>query len=225
MMGSVLFPSPNQFMRTFFGLLMDGTLINESYVSLKRIMAGFIIGSVIAMPLGLLMGSFRIMRLLLEPYVELLRFIPSIAMITVAVIFFGLGEASRIFLIAWVTVFTVTINTAAGVASIEQNKIRAAQALGASKNQIFWLVTLPATMPFIIVGSRIAMANAFTTIVAAEIIGANAGLGTMLWQARLYMLVDNIYVVLITLGILGLSIDRIFRETSRFFGKRYAPHI
>ncbi len=80
-------------------------------------------------------------------------------------------------------------------------------------------------MPFIIVGSRIAMANAFTTIVAAEIIGANAGLGTMLWQARLYMLVDNIYVVLITLGILGLSIDRIFRETSRFFGKRYAPHI
>ena len=225
MMGSVLFPSPNQFMRTFFGLLIDGTLINESYVSLKRIMAGFIIGSVIAMPLGLLMGSFRIMRLLLEPYVELLRFIPSIAMITVAVIFFGLGEASRIFLIAWVTVFTVTINTAAGVASIEQNKIRAAQALGASKNQIFWLVTLPATMPFIIVGSRIAMANAFTTIVAAEIIGANAGLGTMLWQARLYMLVDNIYVVLITLGILGLSIDRIFRETSRFFGKRYAPHI
>ena len=124
-------------MRTFFGLLMDGTLINESYVSLKRIMAGFIIGSVIAMPLGLLMGSFRIMRLLLEPYVELLRFIPSIAMITVAVIFFGLGEASRIFLIAWVTVFTVTINTAAGVASIEQNKIRAAQALGASKIRFF----------------------------------------------------------------------------------------
>jgi ABC-type nitrate/sulfonate/bicarbonate transport system ATPase subunit/ABC-type nitrate/sulfonate/bicarbonate transport system permease component len=225
LLNSVLFPSPAQFLVTFAKLLLDGTLIQESYVSLKRIMAGFIIGSVIAMPLGLLMGSSRIMRLILEPYVELLRFIPSIAMITVAVIFFGLGEASRIFLIAWVTVFTVTINTAAGVASIEKNKIRAAQALGASKVQLFYLVTLPAAMPFILVGARIAMANAFTTIVAAEIIGANSGLGTMLWQARLYMLVDNIYVVLITLGILGLTIDRLFRTASRFFGKRYAPHI
>ena len=224
-MDSVLFPSPVRFMQTFVKLLLDGTLIRESYISLQRILAGFVIGSLIAMPLGLLMGSFRIMRLIMEPYVELLRFIPSIAMITVAVIFFGLGEASRIFLIAWVTVFTVTINTAAGVASIERNKIRAAQTLGATKNQMFWLVTLPAAMPFILVGARIAMANAFTTIVAAEIIGAHSGLGTMLWQARLYMLVDNIYVVLITLGILGLTIDRLFRSASKFFGKRYAPHI
>ena len=225
LMDSVLFPSPVRFMQTFVKLLLDGTLIRESYISLQRILAGFVIGSLIAMPLGLMMGSFRIMRLIMEPYVELLRFIPSIAMITVAVIFFGLGEGSRIFLIAWVTVFTVTINTAAGVASIESNKIRAAQALGATKNQMFWLVTLPAAMPFILVGARIAMANAFTTIVAAEIIGAHSGLGTMLWQARLYMLVDNIYVVLITLGILGLTIDRLFRSASKFFGKRYAPHI
>jgi NitT/TauT family transport system permease protein len=212
-------------MVTFAKLLFDGTLIYESYISLKRIIAGFLIGSIMAMPLGLLMGGSRIMRLILEPYIELLRFIPSIAMITVAVIFFGLGDASRIFLIAWVCVFTVTINTAAGVASIEQNKVRAARSLGASTHQLFWLVTLPAAMPFILVGMRIAMANAFTTIVAAEIIGANSGLGTMLWQARLYMLVDNIYVVLITLGILGLLVDRGFRRLSYMFGRRYAPHI
>jgi ABC-type nitrate/sulfonate/bicarbonate transport system ATPase subunit/ABC-type nitrate/sulfonate/bicarbonate transport system permease component len=222
---SVLFPSPVRFMVTFAKLLFDGTLIYESYISLKRIIAGFLIGSIMAMPLGLLMGGSRIMRLILEPYIELLRFIPSIAMITVAVIFFGLGDASRIFLIAWVCVFTVTINTAAGVASIEQNKVRAARSLGASTQQLFWLVTLPAAMPFILVGMRIAMANAFTTIVAAEIIGANSGLGTMLWQARLYMLVDNIYVVLITLGILGLLVDRGFRRLSYMFGRRYAPHI
>ena len=101
-------------------------------------------------------------------------------MIAVAVIFFGLGKGSRIFLIAWVTVFTVTINTAAGVASIEPNKLQAAQSLRASKQQLFFLVTLPATVPFILVRARIAMANAFTTIVAAEIIGAHSGLGTML---------------------------------------------
>ena len=225
LMDSVLFPSPAQFLVTFVELLLDGTLVHESWVSLQRILSGFVIGSLIAIPLGLLMGSFRVMRLILDPYIELLRFIPSIAMITVAVIFFGLGEGSRIFLIAWVTVFTVTINTAAGVASIEPNKLRAAQSLGASKRQLFFLVTLPATVPFILVGARIAMANAFTTIVAAEIIGAHSGLGTMLWQARLYMLIDNIYVVLITLGILGLAIDRLFRFLSQQFGRRYAPHL
>ena len=221
----MLFPSPVRFLVTFGEPLLDGTLIHEAYVSLQRILAGFVIGSLIAMPLGLLMGSFRVMRLILDPYIELLRFIPSIAMITVAVIFFGLGAGSRVFLIAWVTVFTVTINTAAGVASIEPNKLRAAQSLGASRGQLFFLVTLPATVPFILVGAWIAMANAFTTIVAAEIIGAHSGLGTMLWQARLYMLVDNIYVVLITLGILDLTIHRLFRFLSYHFGRRYAAHI
>ena len=100
LMGSVLFPSPVQFLVTFAELLLDGTLVHEAYVSLQRILSGFVIGSLIAIPLGLLMGSFRVMRLILDPYIELLRFIPSIAMITVAVIFFGLGEGSRIFLIA-----------------------------------------------------------------------------------------------------------------------------
>jgi NitT/TauT family transport system ATP-binding protein len=222
---SVLFPSPIQFMQTFFRLLMDGTLPHEASVSLKRILSGFVIGVLIAVPLGLLIGSFRIMRLILEPFVELLRFIPSIAMITVAVIFFGIGESSRVFLIAWVTVFTVTINTAAGVMSIEPNKLRAAASLGASRFQTFYLVTLPAATSFILVGARIAMANAFTTIVAAEIIGASSGLGTMLWQARNYMLVDHIYVVLISLSLMGLTIDRLFRGLTRRFGGRYAPHL
>ena len=225
LLDSVLFPSPIQFMVTFFKLLFDGSLIREAGVSLQRILGGFVIGTLIAVPLGLLMGTSRIIRLILDPYVEMLRFIPSIAMITVAVILFGLGEGSRIFLIAWVTVFTVTINTAAGVMAIEVNKRRAAQSMGASPLQEFFWVTLPATMPYIIVGARIAMANAFTTIVAAEIIGAQSGLGTMLWQARLFMLVDNIYVVLISLSMLGLAIDWSFRTVSRYFGRRYIAHI
>ena len=222
---SVLFPSPLQFMQTFAKLLLDGSLIMEAGVSLKRILTGFALGCLIAIPLGLLIGSFRIMRLILEPYVELLRFIPSIAMITVAVIFFGIDEGSRIFLIAWVTVFTVTINTAAGVMSIEPNKLRAAASMGSTASQTFRLVTLPATVPFIIVGARIAMSGAFTTIVAAEIIGAHSGLGTMLWQARLFMLVDNIYVVLVSLSLLGIAVDRSFRWASQSFAKRYAPHL
>ena len=146
------------------------------------------------------MGSFRPVRKLLEPYTEFLRFIPSVAMITVAVIWFGIGEASKIFLIIYTTIFIVILNTAAGVSAIAPNKIRAAQSLGATRAQIFFHVALPATVPYILTGMRLAMANSFTTIVAAELIAANDGLGKMLWDGRLFMLVDEIFVSLVTPG-------------------------
>ena len=136
----------------------------------------------IGIPIGLTIGSFRLARKLIEPWTEFLRFIPAVAMITIAVIWFGIGEESKIFLIIYTTIFIVILNTAAGVASIAPNKLRAAQSLGANRWQIFCLVALPATVPFILTGMRLAMANSFTTIVAAELVSANAGLGVMLWN-------------------------------------------
>ena len=117
------------------------------------------------------------MRRLLEPYTEFLRFIPATALITVAVIWFGIGEGSKIFLIIYTTVFIVIINTAAGVSAVAPNKIRAARSLGAGPAQVFFFVALPATVPYILTGMRLAMANSFVTIVAAELVAANDGLG------------------------------------------------
>ena len=174
-------------------------------------------------PIGLAMGSFRPARKLLEPYTEFLRFIPSVAMITVAVIWFGIGEASKIFLIIYTTIFIVILNTAAGVSAIANNKIRAAQALGATRGQIFFHVALPATVPYILTGMRLAMANSFTTIVAAELIAANEGLGKMLWDGRMFMLVDDIFVSLVTLGFLGFAVDRMFRWSIYTFAGKYSP--
>ena len=122
-------------------------LLEHLWASLQRILAGFIAGSLLGIPIGLAMGSFRPVRKLLEPYTEFLRFIPSVAMITVAVIWFGIGEASKIFLIIYTTIFIVILNTAAGVSAIAPDKIRAAQALGATRGQIFFYVALPATVP------------------------------------------------------------------------------
>jgi NitT/TauT family transport system permease protein len=144
-------------------------------------------------------------------------------MITVAVIWFGIGEASKIFLIIYTTVFIVIINTAAGVSAIAHNKIRAAQALGASRVQIFFHVALPATVPYILTGMRLAMANSFTTIVAAELIAANEGLGKMLWDGRMFMLVDDIFVSLVALGLLGFAVDRLFRWSIYTFAGKYSP--
>ena len=223
LVGSVLFPPPAVVFRKAVVLLRSGVLLEHLSASVQRILAGFIAGSLLGVPIGLAMGSFRPVRRLLEPYTEFLRFIPSVAMITVAVIWFGIGEASKIFLIVYTTIFIVIINTAAGVSAIAPNKIRAAQALGATRTQIFFHVALPATVPYILTGMRLAMANSFTTIVAAELIAANEGLGKMLWDGRMFMLVDDIFVSLVTLGLLGFAVDRLFRWAIYMFAGKYSP--
>jgi ABC-type nitrate/sulfonate/bicarbonate transport system permease component len=220
---SVLFPPPTVVFAKAVTLVRSGVLWEHLSASVQRILAGFLAGSLLGIPIGLAMGSFRPVRKLLEPYTEFLRFIPSVAMITVAVIWFGIGEASKIFLIIYTTIFIVIINTAAGVSAIAPNKIRAAQSLGATPAQIFLHVALPATVPYILTGMRLAMANSFTTIVAAELIAANEGLGKMLWDGRMFMLVDDIFVSLVALGLLGFSVDRLFRWSIYAFAGKYSP--
>ena len=156
---SALFPSPIPVLARAGYLLEEGFLQEHVLASLRRIGQGFALGTALGIPIGLAIGSFRPARLLLEPWTEFLRFIPAVAMITVSVIWFGIGEESKIFLIAYSTIFVVIISTAAGVGAVGQNKIRAAQALGASRWQVFAWVALPATVPFILTGMRLAMAK------------------------------------------------------------------
>jgi len=223
LLNSVLFPPPGRVVAKAIELAEDGTLWENARVSLERIGLGFLLGSLIGIPIGLAIGLFGIVRRILEPYTEFLRFIPATAMITVAVIWFGIGEGSKIFLIIYTTVFIVIISTAAGVSAVTPNKIRAARSLGASRAQVFWYVAFPATVPYILTGMRLAMGNSFVTIIAAELVAANAGLGKMIWDARLYMLVDQIFVALLVLGLLGFTADRLFRWGIYAFAGRYSP--
>jgi len=223
LVSSVLFPPPTAVFKKAMTLARSGVLVEHLWASVQRILAGFVAGSLLGIPIGLAMGSFRSVRRVLEPYTEFLRFIPAVAMITVAVIWFGIGEASKIFLIVYTTIFIVILNTAAGVSAIAPNKIRAAEALGATRMQIFLHVAMPATVPYILTGMRLAMANSFTTIVAAELIAANEGLGKMLWDGRMFMLVDDIFVSLVTLGLLGFTVDRLFRWSIYTFAGKYSP--
>ena len=223
LLNSVLFPPPLRVIAKAVELAEDGTLWSNASVSLQRIALGFLFGSLLGVPLGLAIGSFAIVRRLLEPYTEFLRFIPATALITVAVIWFGIGEGSKVFLIVYTTIFIVIINTAAGVSAVAPNKIRAAKSLGASRAQVFFFVALPATLPYILTGMRLAMGNSFVTIIAAELVAANAGLGKMIWDARLYMLVDQIFVALLVLGLLGFTADRLFRWGIYAFAGRFSP--
>ena len=223
LLNSILFPPPTRVIARAVELALEGTLWENASVSLKRIALGFAFGSLIGIPIGMAIGSFTIVRRILEPYTEFLRFIPATALITVAVIWFGIGEGSKVFLIIYTTVFIVIINTAAGVSAVAPNKIRAARSLGASRAQVFCYVALPATVPYILTGMRLAMGNSFVTIIAAELVAANVGLGKMIWDARLYMLVDQIFVALLMLGLLGFTADRLFRWAIYAFAGRFSP--
>jgi NitT/TauT family transport system permease protein len=220
---SALFPSPIPVFVRAQWLIEENILQEQVWASLRRILQGFALGTALGIPIGLAIGSFKPVRVLLEPWTEFFRFIPAVAMITVSVIWFGIGEESKIFLIAYTTIFVIIISTAAGVGAVERNKIRAAHALGASRFQVFALVALPATVPFILTGMRLAMANSFVTIVAAELIASNDGLGKMLWDARLFMEINDIFVALVALGLLGFATDRCFRLAIRAFAGRYNP--
>jgi ABC-type nitrate/sulfonate/bicarbonate transport system permease component len=218
------FPDPLQVAQAALGMLQDGSLLVHMKASLYRILLGFGIGCAIAIPIGILMGNVAAIRHFCEPYIEFFRYIPALSLVTVSLIWFGLGEASKVFLIVYATTFIVVVNTLSGVRAIPPIKYRAAQALGVTGWKLFAYVSLPATVPFILTGMRIAMGNAFAVIVAAEMIGAQEGLGYLIVYSRLVMRTDVIFVAIITLGLLGLATDQLFRLAIHRFGRRYNPH-
>lgn len=218
------FPNPMQVAAAAVEMIQDGSLVMHIGASLYRIAAGFVIGCAIAIPVGILMGNVESIRHFCEPYIEFFRYIPALSLVTVSLIWFGLGEWSKIFLIVYATTFIVVVNTLSGVRAIPAIKYRAAQALGIQGWKLFVYVSLPATVPFILTGMRIAMGNAFAVIVAAEMIGAQAGLGYLIVYSRLVMRTDVIFVSIITLGLLGLVADQLFRFAIHRFGRRYNPH-
>src|SRR3546814_76050 len=140
------FPGPLLVWHTAVQMISDGELQRHISISMQRILLGFFIGSLIAIPAGLVLGTSRCMRVAFSPYVQFFRFVPSIAWLTPVVIWFGIGETSKVLIIIYTTTFIVLVNTMVGVSSISQNKIRAAMSLGASPLQIFLYITLPAAL-------------------------------------------------------------------------------
>ena len=218
---SIFIPSLSQVLERGYELVLNGEIFLHTWASIKRILTGFLIGSAIGAPVGLLMGSIPTVRRVADPYIQFFRFIPSIAWLTPAVIWFGIGEMSKVIIILYTTVFIVVINTAVGVASIPPNKIWAARMLGANARQVFFLVIVPATMPYILTGMMLAMGSSFTAVVAAEMVGAEEGLGYLISNSRLWMDTRAIFLAILVVGFLGFTIDLLFRRLIRRFAGRY----
>ncbi|NKB19321.1 MAG: ABC transporter permease subunit [Alphaproteobacteria bacterium] len=206
----LLFPTPYTVLIAAKELYEDGILISDLGISLARASIGFVIGAILGISVGILTARTRFFAIALGPFLNLLRPIPAIALVPIAIVWFGIGEGSKYFVIAYTVFLAVWLNTHHGTAHVAQTYIRAARSLGASRLREFFEVIIPAAAPHIVVGLRLGAALAFLSLVAAELSGASAGIGFRLQDARDYIRTDRMFVGLIELGILGALLDQFF---------------
>lgn len=191
------------------------TLLGDIGISLFRIVTGFVAGSIVGIILGSLMAGVRAIRHLVDPFIELTRPLPPLAFIPLLLIWLGLGEAPKIVLIGGGVVPIVTVATAAALTEVPNDVINAALSLGASEAYALRRVRLRAAAPGIITGMRLAMGISWTSIVAAEFVAANSGLGYVIWQSGQFLLTSLTFGGLLCIGILGIGLDQLFRTANR----------
>jgi len=197
---------------SWFAWALSGELINDALASLYRVVVGFVIGGALALPLGLAMGASKRVYALCDPLIQILRPIPPIAYIPLAILWFGLGNPPAIFLIALGAFFPVLMNTVAGVRQVDGIYIRAARNLGAGDWTLFVRVIMPAATPYILAGARIGMGTAFIVLIVSEMIAVNSGLGFRILEAREYFWSDKIIAGMFSIGLLGLGIDFVMNK-------------
>jgi NitT/TauT family transport system permease protein len=203
------FPTPSAVLSKAWDLLANGMLEKDILASLGRVLAGFFLGSVAAIVIGFLMGWYTIARGLLEPWIQFFRTIPPLAILPLVLVLMGIGEAPKIFVIFLAAFLACVISTYQGVVSVDRTLINAARVLGAKDGRIFLRVVVPASTPFILVGMRVGLGSAWATLVAAELLAAQEGLGHRMQTAELYYDLPTIFVGILAIGILGLLMDRL----------------
>jgi NitT/TauT family transport system permease protein len=209
---SVIFPTPWQVVTGTGELMQNGVLWEHIGASLFRVGSGFLLAVAFAVPLGLWMGWVRGAFTTLNPIFQMLRPISPIAWIPIAILWFGVGNASPIFLIFISSVFPMVVQTTAGVHTIERRYLRAAANFGVSRATVFRRVVIPAALPQIIVGMRIGLGVAWLVVVAAEMIALRSGLGYLIIDSRnAGNRYDLVIAAMIIIGLIGLLLDGLMR--------------
>jgi NitT/TauT family transport system permease protein len=217
MSGTRLIPSPYQvavmmYDFTFGGIYDDafsGTILTHVSKSVQRVYGGFLLAALVGIPLGMMIGRIKVMRQLLDPTISLLRPIPVTAWLPLSMIFFGLGPNAAIFLVFLGAFFPILLNTMFGVRSIDPKLFEAASMLGCSGASMFRQIVLPASLPAIVSGLRIAHGFAWILIVVGEMTGVPTGLGSVVMDGRTLSRTDLVITGMIVIGACGFITDRI----------------
>jgi len=199
------------------GLPPGSHLLGHCVASLRRVLGGVAAALAVGIPLGLLMGRSARLRSLVNPFVEILRPIPPLAWVPIAILWLGIGDGSAVFIIFLGAFFPILLNTVGGVLSIERGLVEAAIILGASKRDLFLKVLAPGALPATITGVRIAVGVGWMTVVAAEFTGVRSGygLGYMIMTARDIQRADQIVAGMLVIGLIGYAMDALIRVAER----------
>jgi len=198
---------------------VDATLWQHLAASLQRIVLALLASVLLGIPLGVLMGVSPVARGLLDPLIEAYRPVPPLAYLPLIVIWFGIGELSKVLLIFLAVLAPVIIATSHGVAQVSRNRLRAAQTLGASRSQLLWFVILPEALPEILTGIRIGLGTGWSTLVAAELVAATRGLGFMVQSAAQFLVTDVVILGIVVIAVIAFALELGLRLLQR----RLAP--
>jgi sulfonate transport system permease protein len=208
-------PAPSKVLRTAFKLATTGSLLTDLGVSLLRAVAGFAIGATVGATLGILVGFSRLAEALIDRSVQMIRAIPFLAALPLVIVWLGVGEAEKIFLVALGVTFPIYINTVLGIRQVDPKLLELGRVQGLSSPQLIRRIILPGALPSILTGVRYALATAWLALVVAETIGAQSGIGFLAMDAREFLRTDVIVLTIVIYALIGVAADAIARLLER----------
>lgn len=216
---ALFLPSPVEVGRAFLTVARDGfvdaTLWQHLGASLGRVFAALVGATLVAVPIGFAIGASRIGRGIFDPIIEFLRPIPPLAYLPLVIIWFGIGEPSKILIIAIAMLAPIVLSTAAGVRGVDPDRVNAARSLGATQAQLLRHVVLPSTLPAILTGIRIALGAGWSTLVAAELVAASRGLGFMIQSAAQFLVTDVVLMGILVIAAVAFALEALLRWLER----------
>lgn len=208
-------PAPSKVIRTAYKLATAGTLLNDLGVSLLRAASGFVIGTAVGATLGILVGFSRIAEAAIDRSVQMIRAIPFLAVLPLVIVWLGVGETQKIFLVALGVTFPIYINTVLGIRQVDPKLLELGRVQGLSSIQLIRRIILPGALPSILTGVRYALATAWLALVVAETIGAQSGIGFLAMDAREFLRTDVIVLTIVIYALIGVAADGIARFLER----------
>lgn len=215
LMDKIFMPGPMDVLSRTYTWFRDDGLLHDMWISTYRVVAGFALSAVLAIPLGLMIGTYRPVQALLEPLTDFIRYMPAVAFIPLVMLWVGIDESSKIAIIFIGTFFQMVLMVAEDVRRVPITQIEAAQTMGASRSEIVSLVIVRSAKPALLDTLRVTMGWAWTYLVVAELVAANSGLGYSILKAQRFMQTDKIFAGIILIGLIGLAIDQLFRWLHR----------
>jgi NitT/TauT family transport system permease protein len=211
----IFFPPLSKVAVTLWDMAITGELWKHLSVSLWRSLSGFLLGMAVAVPAGLIIGWFKKVETFLYPLLQVFRNMPTLALLPVFVLFFGIGEFSKTMVILWGVLWATLVNTIAGVRNVDPLLIKAARSMGVRDVRLFTTVVLPASMPYIFTGMRISATVSILILIAAEMMGASKGLGYALFFYQSNFYIAQMYAILIIMALLGVTLNYVLENVEK----------